>query len=264
MASIDKAMAQSRSKAGFTACMQRQGYAVKWEPHYKYITYTTPEGRKCRDNRLHEDKYLKANMEDYYAKLGRTQKDERAACDLERAIHPDSLLHSEGTMGSYADLTDGLGGQAFRAQPLLGKDAKRENERPVRRPARELDEALPFGTSGNEGADYPSVPDDDRYDEEFDWDDDGYDVIEAPEDTEQYGEYAPAPGYVAAKAQSQVDKPRGIDLGDILYLAKTVEDMVNPYNPEEEKQKKKYAPKRNRKNRKKQQHSPNYGYDLNM
>jgi len=30
------------------------------------ITYTTPENMKCRDNKLHEEKYLKEKMEDYY------------------------------------------------------------------------------------------------------------------------------------------------------------------------------------------------------
>ena len=53
MAAIDQAMKQSRTKAEFIAHMERMGYKVKWEPHYKYITYTTPEGQRCRDNRLH-------------------------------------------------------------------------------------------------------------------------------------------------------------------------------------------------------------------
>lgn len=264
MAAIDKAMAQSRSRAEFIACMKRQGYMVKWEPHHKYITYTTPEGQKCRDNRLHEDKYLKANMEDYYAKLGRTQENEWSTHNLERAVHPYSLRNTEGAMGSHADPADGYGEQAFRAQPLLGEDAERENERPVHRPARELDEALPFRTSGYEGADYGSVSDDDGYDEELDWDDDGYDDNEAPEASERYGGYAPSPGHVAAEAQSQMDGHRGIDLGNILYLAKAVEDLVNPYNPEEEIQKRKNASKVVRKRRKKQQHDQKQNYELSL
>jgi hypothetical protein len=42
--------------------MERMGYGVKWIDHYKYITYTTPDGQKCRDNRLHEEKYLKERL----------------------------------------------------------------------------------------------------------------------------------------------------------------------------------------------------------
>jgi hypothetical protein len=262
MAAIDKAMALSHSKAEFTACMKQQGYEVKWEPHYKYITYITPKGQKCRDNRLHEDKYLKANMEDYYAKLGRTQKDEWSAHDLERTIRPDSLRHSKGAMGSNAELTDRHGKQTFGTQSLLGEDTERENERPVRQPARELDEALPFRTSGYKGANHRSVPGDNRYDEELDWGDDGYADIENDGYTEEYGKHAPSSGHVAAETQNQVDRNRGIDLSDILHLAKTVEDLMNPYDPRQEKQKKEYAPKGGRKNRKKQQH--NINYDLSM
>ena len=40
------------------------GYGVKWIDRYKYITYTTPDGQRFRDNRLFDDKYLKENMED--------------------------------------------------------------------------------------------------------------------------------------------------------------------------------------------------------
>lgn len=264
MAAIDKAMAQSRSKTEFTACMNRQGYAVKWELHHKYITYTTPEGQKCRDNRLHEDKYLKENMEDYYAKLGRTQKDEWGAHNLERTLRPDSLRNSEGTMGSHAYPADGHSEQTFRTQPLLGDDAEWENERAVCRSARGLDEALPFGASGYQGTDYQSVSDYDGYDQELDWDDDGYSDIENDGYAEGYGGYTSPPGHVADEAQSKMDRNRGIDLGDILYLAKAVEDMVNPYNPEEEKQKKKYTPKGSRKLRKKKQHSYNQDYDLSL
>lgn len=47
--------------------MQKLGYGVKWIDHYKYITYTTPDGQRFRDNRLLEDKYLKKNMEELFA-----------------------------------------------------------------------------------------------------------------------------------------------------------------------------------------------------
>ncbi|WP_294750690.1 hypothetical protein [uncultured Ruminococcus sp.] len=39
------------------------GYDVKWEDSRKYITYICPNGRKCRDNKLHEATYRKENME---------------------------------------------------------------------------------------------------------------------------------------------------------------------------------------------------------
>lgn len=64
---IDYAVAKSRNKNQFIEQMQKLGYGVKWIDHYKYITYTTPDGQRFRDNRLLDDKYLKTNMEELFA-----------------------------------------------------------------------------------------------------------------------------------------------------------------------------------------------------
>lgn len=63
---IDRAMNTSRSKQEFIKQMQKMGYQVNWQDSHKYITYTTPQGQKCRDNKLHDEKYLKIRMEEYY------------------------------------------------------------------------------------------------------------------------------------------------------------------------------------------------------
>ena len=47
--------------------MNYEGYDVAWSDSRKYITYTCPNGRKCRDNKLHDDTYLKENMEKIFA-----------------------------------------------------------------------------------------------------------------------------------------------------------------------------------------------------
>ncbi|MEG0594332.1 MAG: relaxase/mobilization nuclease domain-containing protein [Christensenella sp.] len=60
---IDEAMRYATSKARFIEMMEAEGYAVKWTDTRKNITYTTPEGKPCRDDRLHELKYLKERME---------------------------------------------------------------------------------------------------------------------------------------------------------------------------------------------------------
>ena len=56
-------MKQARSKKQFCYLMKQQGYGVRWEDNRKYITYTCPNKRKCRDNKLHGEKYRKENME---------------------------------------------------------------------------------------------------------------------------------------------------------------------------------------------------------
>ena len=60
---IDDCMHFAGSREEFIALMKSEGYAVRWEASRKSITYTTPDGMKCRDNKLHEDKYLKEVME---------------------------------------------------------------------------------------------------------------------------------------------------------------------------------------------------------
>ena len=60
---IDECMKYAADKDAFVSLMASEGYAVRWESTRKYITYTTPDGLKCRDNRLHEEKYCKEAME---------------------------------------------------------------------------------------------------------------------------------------------------------------------------------------------------------
>ena len=66
ISAIDAAMKTSKNKERFIENMAQMGYSVKWESHHKYITYTTPDGQRCRDNRLHDEKYLKERMEQKY------------------------------------------------------------------------------------------------------------------------------------------------------------------------------------------------------
>ena len=92
---IDSAMAVSATKGDFIANMERMGYAVKWEKHHKYITYTTPENQKCRDNRLHDEKYLKERMEAHYEhgqiqSLKQAGQATHAAGKLDRGIQPEN------------------------------------------------------------------------------------------------------------------------------------------------------------------------------
>lgn len=63
MYDVTQAMKVSRSKEDFIREMKHRGYEVKWTDERKNITYTCPNGMKCRDNRLHQDKYRKENME---------------------------------------------------------------------------------------------------------------------------------------------------------------------------------------------------------
>ena len=63
MSDIDFVMNRSGSRADFIREMQRLGYKVTWTDERKYITFTCPNGMKCRDIRLHDEKYLKGVLE---------------------------------------------------------------------------------------------------------------------------------------------------------------------------------------------------------
>ena len=63
MNTIDECMKYAADKDAFVSLMVSEGCAVRWEIGRKYITYTTPDGMKCRDNKLHEEKYCKEAME---------------------------------------------------------------------------------------------------------------------------------------------------------------------------------------------------------
>ena len=76
---IRKGMEQSYDKEDFIRFMQVFDYKVKWEPDHKHITYTTPEGYVCRDNKLFDQTLLRTNMKHYFEMGGKEYLDNRIA-----------------------------------------------------------------------------------------------------------------------------------------------------------------------------------------
>ena len=60
---IDECMRCAGNRKEFLVLLRSEGYNATWTDGRKNITYTTPDGRKCRDSKLHIEKYLKENME---------------------------------------------------------------------------------------------------------------------------------------------------------------------------------------------------------
>ena len=70
---IDDCMRYAGNRDEFLTLLRAEGYDATWTDSRKNITYVTPDGRKCRDSKLHMEKYLKENME---AEFGyRTEND---------------------------------------------------------------------------------------------------------------------------------------------------------------------------------------------
>ena len=93
------AIGWSATKEEFIEYMREHGYKVQWEDKYKYITFTTPEGYKIRDNKLFDERFLKNNLELYFAMGGCDGEMLDTYCDYVTPYHDDSY-----TMTS----TDGL------------------------------------------------------------------------------------------------------------------------------------------------------------
>ena len=102
---IDAVMKRAKSKKQFRFYMKQYGYDVRWEDSRKYITYTCPNGRRCRDNRLHEAKYRKENME-YEFKIRRNESSLQAEFGGSAGHTDYGLRHRHKLAGG--DITTGI------------------------------------------------------------------------------------------------------------------------------------------------------------
>ena len=66
MSTITEVMKKAKSKKQFCFLMKQLGYVVRWEDNRKYITYTCPNGQRCRDKRLHGEKFSKEMMQNEF------------------------------------------------------------------------------------------------------------------------------------------------------------------------------------------------------
>ena len=104
MNTIDECMKYATDKDAFVSLMAAEGYAVCWESSRKYITYTTPDGMKCRDNKLHEEKYCKEAMEHEFrirAKL--VQRKFHRAAEIDGGIEAAESAEQRAAANSAAD-----------------------------------------------------------------------------------------------------------------------------------------------------------------
>lgn len=64
---INEALEYATDRESFIENMEYEGYEVSWSDNRKHITFTCPNGRKCRDNSLHDETFLKENLEALFA-----------------------------------------------------------------------------------------------------------------------------------------------------------------------------------------------------
>ena len=99
---IDECMRCAGSREEFLILLRSEGYDATWTDGRKNITYTTPDGRKCHDNKLHIEKYLKENME---AEFGyRTEEITRGTSSAASAVDERSEAVGNQRDGHGAEL----------------------------------------------------------------------------------------------------------------------------------------------------------------
>ena len=108
---IDECMRYAASREDFLALLRAEGYDATWTDNRKSITYTTQDGRKCRDSKLHMTKYLKENME---AEFGyRTEND--------NTRNVDAAQKADGRGATAGTQRDGHGAELERAARNAGQ-----------------------------------------------------------------------------------------------------------------------------------------------
>ena len=150
MNDIDKAMNISGSKEDFINAMSIMGYSVTWTDDRKYITYQCPNKMKCRNIKLHNEKYLKGSMENefryrqeqYFGK-SQTEKQQLTDCDRTALRRNESNFNSvTGERGRTQSVENGNNISTGDVQP----DFKNLNRRP--------DGGLSGENSGNQQRQY--------------------------------------------------------------------------------------------------------------
>ena len=108
---IDECMRCAGDREEFLVLLRSEGYNATWTDGRKNITYTTPDGRKCRDSKLHIEKNLKENME---AEFGyRTEND--------NTRNVDAAQKADGRGATAGTQRDSHGAELERAARNAGQ-----------------------------------------------------------------------------------------------------------------------------------------------
>ena len=220
---IDECMRCAGNREEFLALLRSEGYDATWTDSRKNITYVTPDGRKCRDSKLHMEKYLKENME---AEFGyRTEND--------NTRNVDAAQKADGRGATAGTQRDGHGAELERAarnagQAVPAADAVRHG------PENASDESRSAGISdqdANERRKFRETGWEPEREVFFRLQSTDREYEDCPDrDSERYEETAF--GYSTGSAEEnspvRMDLNRGIDLvRDAVRLGRAVEQMTD-------------------------------------
>ena len=91
--------ARLANKWRFCLKMKQSGYDVDWNDEFKNIMFTCPSGYRCSDRKLHDEKYLKENMENEFKIRG---NDRSFKSEPDRSIwYSENNNYSRTQMGGF-------------------------------------------------------------------------------------------------------------------------------------------------------------------
>ena len=150
---IDKAMEFSGSKDDFIRSMSILGYHMTWTDERKYLTFHCPNGKSCRDIRLHDEKYLKDNIEREllqreFPDSGSGEKqptgweDSRELYEQHLRERALAKAESQRVADSYSDVGSGVSSLAGAVSGIVDNDSEDPDDRRKRIEAEENGEAI--------------------------------------------------------------------------------------------------------------------------
>ena len=224
---IDECMRYAGNREEFLVLLRAEGYDATWTDSRKNITYTTPDGRKCRDSKLHIEKYLKENME---AEFGyRTEND--------NTRNVDAAQKADGRGTTAGTQRDGHGAELERAARNAGQAVSAADAVGCK-PENASDESRSAGISDQDANERRKI-------RETGWEPErevffrlqgaDRDYEERPDrDSERYEEtaFGYAAGSVEENPTLRMDLNRGSDLvRDAVQFGRAVEQMTDAAPP---------------------------------
>ena len=137
---IDRAMKYSGSKDEFIRSMSILGYHMTWTDERKYLTFHCPNGKSCRDIKLHDDKYLKENIERELLQRefpdGGSGEKQPTGWEESREFYEHHLreralakAESQRVKDGYSDISSGVSNLAGAVSKIIDNDSEDPDER---------------------------------------------------------------------------------------------------------------------------------------
>ena len=150
---IDRAMEYSGSKDEFIRSMSILGYHMTWTDERKYLTFHCPNGKSCRNIKLHDERCLKENIEREllqreFPDSGSGEK-QPTGWESSRELYEQHLreraivnAESQRVADSYPSVISNIGSLAGAVSKIVENDSEDPDERRKRIEAEENGSAL--------------------------------------------------------------------------------------------------------------------------